>query len=110
MHLLFISTASEAGTTSNPRNLIIAGKNSQVTVLESYVSTADAPYFTNAVTDLLLDEGAVVEHAKVRVDRNRHKVSLQRTLCLARAALVAKHAFIRRIAAIPTLDHRRHLR
>lgn len=64
IHLLFISTAGEAGATSNPRNLIVAGKNSQVTVLESYVSTVDAPYFTNAVTDLLLDEGAVVEHAK----------------------------------------------
>jgi Fe-S cluster assembly protein SufD len=64
VHLLFISTAPEEGATSHPRNLIIAGKNSQATVLESYVSVADAPYFTNAVTDLLLDEGAVVEHAK----------------------------------------------
>ncbi len=64
IHLLFISTATEAGATSNPRNFIIAGKNSKVTVLESYVCTADAAYFTNAVTDLWLDEGAVVEHAK----------------------------------------------
>ncbi len=64
IHLLFISTAKEAGATSHPRNLIIAGKNTKATVLESYVSVADAAYFTNAVTDLLLDEGAKVEHAK----------------------------------------------
>jgi Fe-S cluster assembly protein SufD len=44
--------------------LIIAEKASQVTVLESYVSLAEASYFTNAVTELILGEGAVVEHAK----------------------------------------------
>jgi Fe-S cluster assembly protein SufD len=66
IHLLFIATAAEPGATSNPRNLIIAGRNSKVTILESYVSTVDAPYFTNAVTDLVLGEGAVVEHAKLQ--------------------------------------------
>ncbi|MCX6928452.1 MAG: Fe-S cluster assembly protein SufD [Verrucomicrobia bacterium] len=64
VHLLFISTAKEAGATAHPRNLIIAEKGSQVTVLESYVSIAEASYFTNAVTDLVLGEGAVVEHVK----------------------------------------------
>ena len=64
IHLLFISTAKEAGATTHPRNLIIAEKNSQATVIESYVSTADGAYFTNAVTELVLGEGAVVEHCK----------------------------------------------
>jgi Fe-S cluster assembly protein SufD len=64
VHLLFISSSKETGATSHPRNLIIAGDASQVTVLESYVSSLNAPYFTNAVTELVLGEGAVVEHAK----------------------------------------------
>ena len=64
VHLLFISTAEEPGATSHPRNLIIAEAASQVTVLESYVSLAPAPALTNAVTELVLGEGAVVEHAK----------------------------------------------
>jgi Fe-S cluster assembly protein SufD len=64
IHLLFIATAEEAGATWHPRNLIAVGKDSRVTILESYVSTVDAPYFTNAVTDLILGEGAVVEHCK----------------------------------------------
>jgi Fe-S cluster assembly protein SufD len=64
IHLLFISTATDAGATTHPRNLIIAEKASQVTVLESYVSVADAAYFTNAVTELVLGDGAVVEHLK----------------------------------------------
>ncbi len=64
IHLLFITTATESGATSHPRNLILADKASRLTVLESYVSTADAACFTNAVTEVVLGEGAVVEHAK----------------------------------------------
>ena len=64
IHLLFISTAKDAGATSHPRNLVFADKDSRVTLLESYVSTVDAPYFTNAVTELILSDGAVVEHVK----------------------------------------------
>jgi Fe-S cluster assembly protein SufD len=71
VHLLFISTAKEAGAASHPRNLIIAEKASQVTVLESYVSAAEAPHFTNAVTEVVLGESAVVEHAKFQ-DESRN--------------------------------------
>jgi len=64
IHLLNIFTATEAGATAHPRNLIIAEANSQLTVLESYVATVDAPYFTNAVTELIAGDNAVVEHLK----------------------------------------------
>jgi len=64
VHLLFVSTATEAGTATNPRNLIIAEKSSHATIIESYVSTVNAPYFTNAVTELVIGENAVVEHCK----------------------------------------------
>ncbi len=64
VQLLFISTAREPGATSHPRNLIIAEAGSRLTVVENYVSTADAPYLTNAVTELVLDDQAVVEHCK----------------------------------------------
>ena len=64
VQLLFITTSKEAGATAHPRNLIVAEKGSQLTVIESYVSTVDAAYFTNAVTELIIGEGAVVEHCK----------------------------------------------
>src|SRR5438105_3812584 len=51
IHLVFVSNSKEAGATSHPRNLLIAEKGSQATILETYVSTVDAPYFTNAVTE-----------------------------------------------------------
>jgi Fe-S cluster assembly protein SufD len=64
IHLLYISTATDPGTTSHPRNLVVIEKGGQATVLETYVSTADAAYFTNAVTELILAEGAMLEHCK----------------------------------------------
>ena len=64
LHLLFLSTARETGATSHPRNLILAGPGSRATVLESYVSLGEAPSFTNAATELVLQEGAAVEHCK----------------------------------------------
>jgi Fe-S cluster assembly protein SufD len=64
LHLLFLSTAEETGATAHPRNLIIADKNSQATVIESYAGTTNTACFTNTVTELVLEEGAVVEHCK----------------------------------------------
>jgi Fe-S cluster assembly protein SufD len=64
VHLLFISTAAEEGRGSQPRNLIVAEGGSRLTVIESYVSLGTAAAFTNAVDELVIGEGAVVEHCK----------------------------------------------
>ena len=64
IRLLFISTVQETGATTHPRNLIVAEKQSRLTVVESYVRAVDAAYFTNAVTELVAGDGAVIEHVK----------------------------------------------
>ncbi len=64
IHLLFIASSHETGAAMHPRNLIIAQKGCKATIIESYVSLADAPYFTNAVTELVVGEGTVIEHCK----------------------------------------------
>lgn len=64
VHLLFISTATDAGATAQSRNLFIVENNAQATVLESYACTADAAYFTNAVTEVVAGDNAVLEHCK----------------------------------------------
>ncbi|HWS73369.1 MAG TPA: Fe-S cluster assembly protein SufD, partial [Thermoanaerobaculia bacterium] len=61
IHLLFIGEGD--GVWSHPRNLIVAGRNAQVTIVESYVGNGS--YFTNAVTELVAADGAVVDHYKV---------------------------------------------
>jgi Fe-S cluster assembly protein SufD len=64
IHLLFISTSRETGTTVHPRNLIITGANSGATIIESYVSFGGAEYFTNAVTEIFAGDNANLEHIK----------------------------------------------
>lgn len=64
VHLVFVATGQEAGATAQPRNLFIVGDNAQATVLESYVCTGDAAYFTNAVTEVVAGDNAVLEHVK----------------------------------------------
>jgi len=66
VQLLYISSAKNAGEAILPRNLVIAGANSQLTVVESYLSTGEAANFTNAVTEILAGEGARVEHVKLQ--------------------------------------------
>lgn len=64
LHLQFISDGTVPA--SFPRVLIISEENSSATVIESYVSIADAQYFTNAVVEIVLQDGAKLEHYKVQ--------------------------------------------
>src|SRR4029079_18456234 len=58
-------------TQSNPRTLIVAERNSKATVIESYVATGEARSFTNAVTEVLLEDGANLSHLKIQRESPR---------------------------------------
>lgn len=64
IHLLFI--ASSERTANFPRALIVAGENSRATILENYVSAATEEYLTNGVVEVVLEEGARLEHYRVQ--------------------------------------------
>jgi Fe-S cluster assembly protein SufD len=66
VHLLFVATSTRAGTHVHPRNLILAEDHSRATVIESYVTTTEAAYFTNAVTEIVAGDSAALEHVKVQ--------------------------------------------
>jgi Fe-S cluster assembly protein SufD len=66
VQFIYISSAKHNGETILPRNLVIAEANSKLTVVESYISTTSAAYFTNAVTEIVAGDNADVEHVKVQ--------------------------------------------
>jgi Fe-S cluster assembly protein SufD len=68
IHLVFISDGEGV---SHPRNLIVAGRHSHATVIESYVSLRDSCYFTNAVTEIAVGEGAHLDHYKIQRESER---------------------------------------
>ena len=71
IQLLYVSTAKDDGAAAHLRNLIVAEKSSQVTVIESFVSLSDASYVTNSVTELVAGENAIVEHLKLQDEGQR---------------------------------------
>jgi Fe-S cluster assembly protein SufD len=66
IHLVFVSTTQDEPTVSHPRNLILAGINCQACVIESYIGLAQDVYFTNAVTEIVAAENAVLDHYKLQ--------------------------------------------
>lgn len=66
IHLLFVST--EAETIVHPRVLLVAESSSQLTVVEDFVTLREGAYFTNAVTEILVESNAEVRHTRVQRD------------------------------------------
>ncbi len=65
IHLVFVSSAVGA-TASHPRNLVVLGRGARATVVESYRGRGG--YLVNAVTEVGLAEGAVLEHDRIQED------------------------------------------
>lgn len=70
IHIIFL-TSSEQKIFTQPRNLFIAGKNSQVTIIEHYVSDDNNIYFTNSVTEIIADESAIVDHIRLQEESTK---------------------------------------
>ncbi len=66
IHLLFLFTTGEPDLASHPRVLILTGKGSQATVVESYGGLGEGRYLSNAVTEIAVGPGSVVKHYKVQ--------------------------------------------
>ena len=79
IHLLFVSTASAKPTVSYPRNLIVVDRGGQATVVESYVGGAHEVYLTNAVTEIVVGEHAVINHYRLQQESQAafHLATLQ---------------------------------
>jgi len=93
IQIMFVSTGDGAATMSHPRTLIVAGDRSQLQVVESYVSAPGLKHFTNAVTEVVAGENAVIDHYKVEEESTDafHVASLH--IHAARSSNVSTHAF-----------------
>lgn len=71
IHIIFVTTSGNQKILTQPRNLFVAEKNSQVTIIEHYVSEAASIYFTNAVTEIVAEENAIVDHIKLQEESKK---------------------------------------
>lgn len=66
IHVLYLSTMGDAGDIAQPRNLVVVESGGMATLVESHLSLSDGAYFTNAVTEAFVGDGAVVDHYKIQ--------------------------------------------
>ena len=72
IHLLFVSDEGAKNGVAQPRNLIVLDRFAKATVIESYAGLAGAKeYFTNAVTEAVLADGATLTHLKLQRESAR---------------------------------------
>ena len=62
IHLVFLTDADGAPAISHPRVLVAAGARSRFTIAEHWLGRGDDLYVTNGVAELVLGDGAQVEH------------------------------------------------
>ncbi len=66
VQVLYLNSSRKENFLSLPRNLIIAGKNSQIRIINNYAGTGENVYFNNSVTEVYVDEYGIVELYKVQ--------------------------------------------
>ena len=66
IHLLFLSSLHGEPYVTHPRILVVMGENSGATIVESFLGPAGGTYFTNAVTEVFLEDGARLSYTKVQ--------------------------------------------
>ncbi len=68
VHLLFVTLPAAEPVISNPRNLIVARRESQAAIVEEYWSATEGAHFTNAVTEIVAEEGSILDHYKLQLE------------------------------------------
>lgn len=66
IQVTFVTDAEHEDAASFPRLLVVAEENSSATLIENFVSTRNGQYFTNAIAEVVLKEGARLEHYRMQ--------------------------------------------
>ena len=67
LHLVFVTTDG-AQTVSHPRVLLVAGRGSSSTVVESYTGVPGNRCLTNSVSEIVLEDEATLEHYRLLME------------------------------------------
>ncbi len=68
IHVIFLSTKNSSPQMIHPFNLIIAKNGSKLSIIEEYIGESDSLYFSNPVTEIVLDKGAEIDHFKIQTE------------------------------------------
>jgi len=66
LEIVYLSTASGSASVSHPRTLVVVDDGGSGVVVERYAGLDGGQYFTNTVTELVLADGARLDHCRVQ--------------------------------------------
>ncbi|RAV28355.1 Fe-S cluster assembly protein SufD [Sinomicrobium soli] len=93
VQILHFSTGSEPALLLQPRNLIVAGENAQVQVIERHQSLSDHPVLTNSVTEIFAGKRAMVDYYKIQNDKLSASLIDNTYISQERESHVSVHTF-----------------
>lgn len=70
IQLIYVSTAQD-GALSNPRTLVLADPHSHVNIIEYHVGLGEAEYFSNGVTEVVVEQNAFLGHYWIELESLR---------------------------------------
>ncbi len=104
VHIIFITSELNKKIITQPRNLFVAGKNSQLSIIEHYISDDENIHFTNTVTEIFVDENSVFDHIKLqeesrnafhiaRMEVNQERYSNFKSFFFSKGAAISRNNF-----------------
>jgi Fe-S cluster assembly protein SufD len=66
IEVIYLSQSAGRATVAYPRTLVVLGKGARATVIERFLPADTGTYFTNAVTEVVVGEGAALDHVKLQ--------------------------------------------
>ncbi|MEX1195085.1 MAG: Fe-S cluster assembly protein SufD [Dehalococcoidia bacterium] len=67
VHVVYL-TSDRGNPVTFPRALVVASALNELTLVESYISLGDQNHFTDAVTEITLEDGATVDHYRLLLE------------------------------------------
>jgi Fe-S cluster assembly protein SufD len=65
IQLLFLATGGKPAV-AHPRNLVVVEREARASIVETYAALGDGAYWTNAVTEIVVGDGARLDHHRVQ--------------------------------------------
>ena len=92
IHIVVV-TGGDSPVAAHPRVLVVAGDHSQVRIAQTFIGVPDSEYFNNAVAEVVVGEGAIVDYYTDQRESERafHVANIQAHV--AAKGVFASHAF-----------------
>ena len=94
IHIVTVTGSDTGAVASHPRVLVVAAENSQARIAQTFIGAGGAAYFTNAVAEVVVGEGAIVEYYTDQRESESafHVANLQAQV--SARGVFASHAFL----------------